>query len=153
MQLYHSHMFGLYIQTCAVVEAALRLQYVLYIYIGARAYLTFADLWTFSTQLATLQVTCSLCGRLETLCKWTPLLCPSSTSDMRILTTETALSSMQEQVGLVWSISCGISTVPKPVPCFQYRSLTNTFFETGVVSKNFNNNNTFYLTEFPAESI
>ena len=49
-------------------------------------------------QLATQQTTCSLCGRQETRCKWTPSLCHSLTSDKKILIMGTAPNSMQEQV-------------------------------------------------------
>lgn len=49
-------------------------------------------------QLATPQMTCSSCGRLETLCKWMKLLYRNLTSGRKILIMETAPSTMQEQV-------------------------------------------------------
>lgn len=51
-------------------------------------------------QLATPQTTCSLCGRQETPCRWTPSLCHSLTSDKKILIMGTAPNSTQEQVML-----------------------------------------------------
>lgn len=58
----------------------------------------------FIIQLATPQMTCSSCGRQETLCKWMKLLYHSLTSDRKISIMETAPNTMQEQVQPVFII-------------------------------------------------
>lgn len=58
----------------------------------------------FLIQLATPQMTCSSCGRQETLCRWMKLLYHSLTSDRKISIMGTAPNTMQEQVQSVFII-------------------------------------------------
>lgn len=61
-------------------------------------------LFFFLIQLATPQMTCSSCGRQETLCRWMKLLYHSLTSDRKISIMGTAPNTMQEQVQSVFII-------------------------------------------------
>lgn len=75
-------------------------------------------------QLATPQTTCSLCGRRETRCKWTPSLCHSLISDKKILIMGTAPNSMKEQVlYLSWGNLFLVLFFPRKLKCSLVRKV------------------------------
>lgn len=75
-------------------------------------------------QLATPQTTCSLCGRRETRCKWTPSLCHSLISDKKISIMGTAPNSMKEQVlYLSWGNLFLVLFFPRKLKCSLVRKV------------------------------